>query len=259
MQLAHRVALNGVQLDEVDNRIIIKGIEEAAGKEVISAVSPAFGCGQRVTNRRRDTLDLTVKFSLNLRTTELQERSEVFEAVNKWAVNGGYLTINYKPNRRLYVVCAQCPGAGDQYARTTVYTITFRAYSIPYWEEETPRTAATGTSTNTSCSLEVGGSAETVADITLYNRSGMSINNVTINAAGNVMTFESLGMGANETLTISHTADGLVRIRVGSRSAMAKRTASSANDLRVMPGQRAFSFRADRACQMSVSVRGRFS
>lgn len=258
MILAHRVALNGVQLDEVDSRIIIKGIDEAAGKETISAASPAFGCGQRVTNRHRDTLDLTVKFALCLRTTELQERSNVFEAVNRWAANGGTLTVNYKANRRLNVVCTQCPGAGDQYERTSVYSITFRAYGIPYWEEETPRNAGTGTAASASCSIDVGGSAETVADVTLYNRSGMTINNVTINAAGKVMTFNSLGMGWSEALTISHTSDGLLRIRVGSRSAMQFRTIGSANDLTVLPGVRSFSFSADRACQMAVSVRGRF-
>ena len=259
MQLMHRVALNGVQLDEVDDRIIIKGIEEAAGKETISAVSLASGCGQRVTNRHRDTLDVTVKFALNLRTTEMTERSTVFEAVNRWAYNGGYLTVNYKENRRLLVVCAQCPGAGDQYERTTVYSITFRAYGIPYWEEETAVSAGTGTASSASCGLNVAGSAETVADITLYNRSGMEINNVSIVADGKRMTFVSLGMGGGEVLTISHTADGLLQIRCGGRSVMAKRTQESVDDFRLLPGARGFSFSADRACQMAVSVRGRFA
>lgn len=258
MILAHRVALNGVQLDEVDSRIVIKGIEEAAGKETISAVSPAFGCGQRITNRHRDTLDVTIKFSLNIRTTELQERSNIFEAVNRWAAQGGYLTVNYKANRRIYVVCAQNPGAGDQYERTTVYSITFRAYSIPYWEEETARSVDTGTTSNGSCSLEVAGSAETVADISLRNMSGMQINTVNITGAGKTMRFESLGLNANETLTISHTGTGILQIKIGSRSVMSKRTPSSANDFRMIPGVRTFSFNADRACKMSVSCRGRF-
>ena len=259
MQLLHRVALNGVQLDEVDDRIIIKGIEEAAGKENISAVSPAYGCGQRVTARHRDTLDVVVKFALNLRTREMTERSTVFELVNAWAANGGVLTVNYKPNRRIRVICAQCPGAGDQYERTTVYSITFRAYAVPYWEEETPVTAATGTASAASCSLNVAGSAETVADITIYNRSGMGINNVTVTADGKSMVFSGLGMGGNDALTISHTADGLLQIRCGGRSAMANRSQGSANDFRMLPGARSFSFSADRACQMSVSVRGRFA
>ena len=39
MILAHRAALNGVQLDSLDSRINIKAIEEGAGKETISAVA----------------------------------------------------------------------------------------------------------------------------------------------------------------------------------------------------------------------------
>jgi hypothetical protein len=32
MQLAHRAALNGVQLDSVDNRVLIQTVEPQAGK-----------------------------------------------------------------------------------------------------------------------------------------------------------------------------------------------------------------------------------
>lgn len=259
MQLAHRVALNGVQLDELDDRIIIKGIEEAAGRETISAVSLSSGWGQRVTNHHRDNVEVTVKYAINIRRDDLQGRSDLFEIINKWAANGGYLTVNYKANRRLYVVCAQLPGAGDQWERTTVYSIIFRAYSIPYWEEETPRVAGTGTGISGNCNLEVVGSAETVADITLKNMSGMDINSVTLNAGGSVMAFEGLGLGNGESLTVSHMENGLVRIMIGSRSVMAKRTVNSANDMIVMPGVRRFSFTSERACMMSVSVRGRFA
>ena len=47
MILARRVALNGVQLDSLDNRILISAIDEAAGRDNISAVSLGAGDGQR--------------------------------------------------------------------------------------------------------------------------------------------------------------------------------------------------------------------
>ena len=259
MNLAHRVALNGVQLDEIDERINIKAVEEGAGKETLSAAGTAAGCGQRITNRRRDTLDIVVKFSMLIDYKDLPSRAELLEKVIKWAADGGYLTVNYKPNRRIYVVLAQAPGGGDLYEWTSVYSLTFRAFSVPYWEEETPRTVRTGTASNAACSMTVDGSAETAADITLYNRSGMTINNVTINAAGNTMTFKNLNMGGNATLTIRHSETGLLVLRVGGRSAMACRTPDSANDTRVKPGTRSFSFSADRACEMLVECRGRFA
>ena len=258
MELAHRVALNGVQLDEIDPRINIKGVEENAGKETITGTATAAGSGQRITAWRRDTLDIVVKFSMLIEYNDMPGRTELLEKVIAWAAAGGFLTLNYKPNRRVGVVLAQAPGAGDLYDWTSVYSLTFRAYTIPYWEEETARTATTGTGASGSCSMEVAGSAETVADITLRNMSGMTINNVTVNAAGKVMTFQGLSMGGSESLTISHS-NGLLVLRVGNRSAMAMRTPGSADDLRVKPGVRSFSFSADRACVMTVACRGRFA
>ena len=265
MILAHRVALNGVQLDELDDRINIKGIEEGAGKETISTASMARGAGQRITNRHRDTLDVTVKFSMLIEPEQLQERSTLLEKINAWAAGGGYLTVNYKENRRLYVVCSQAPGAGDQFEWTSVYTITFRAYALPYWEEETPKSGGSAVAASGSVAVEVEGSAETEAEVILENRSGMLINNVVINAAGSLMQFNTLGLTGGEKLVITHeivNTKRILRIYIEHngtrRSAMDKRTAASADDLYVKPGSRTFSFSADRACKMTVNVRGRF-
>lgn len=268
MILAHRVALNGAQLDELDDRINIKSIEEGAGKESVSAVSMSGGIGQRITNRHRDTLEITVKFSITLEEdgqATLEERESLLETINAWAVGGGYLTVNYKPNRRIYVVCAQAPGAGDIYEWTSVYTITFRAYALPYWEEEAAVTGTTAIAASGSVTMAVNGSAETDMEITLANQSGMQINTVTINAAGKKMYFENLGLNGSESLIIAHTITEERRylqiyIKSGSstRSAMAKRTAASVDELTVKPGNRSISFSADRACKMTASVRGRF-
>ena len=266
MKLAHRVALDGKQLDAVDSRINIKAIEEGAGKETIGAVSAAAGWGQRITNRRRDTLEVTVKFSLLIGPDELEERSELLEKVNAWAAPGGSLSIGYRPNRRLNVVCVQAPGAGDQYEWTTVYAITFRAYALPYWEERVANEMSTKTAKDASLTMNVAGSAETDADITLVNKSGAAIQNVTITGGGKSITFASLALAGGEQLKIRHIYRNGLRILQcviintadKARSVMAKRTPESADDIVFSPGDVAFSFSADRACQMTVSVRGRF-
>lgn len=264
MILAHRVALNGVELDELDERINIKAVEEGAGKETISAASTAGGSGQRITGRHRDTMDVVVKFSMTILPEELEERTGVLEKVKAWAAGGGYLTLNYKPNRRAHVVCVQAPGAGDLYEWTTVYSITFRAYALPYWEEATENSKKSGIAASGRVDLEIAGSEQTEADIELDNRSGMQINSATVNADGSVMGFTNLGLGGGEKLVIRHEIiDGqrLLRILIegsGARSVMDKRTEDSADDLYVRPGTRTFRFSADRACQMTVKVRGRF-
>lgn len=259
MQLLHRAALNGVQLDELDNRIIIKGIEEGAGKESVSSVSLGATDGTRITGKRRDAVEVQVRFSLNIRRDDLQSRSDLFEAINAWAVKGGYLTVNYKAGRRLYCDEVTLPGAGDQYKRTNEYTITFKAHAIPYWQQDPAQSAQTGTGTAASGAITAIGSARSVADVELKNMSGANINTATITVNGYQMSFTNLGMGANETLKISHNDKGVLSIKVGTRSMMGKRSEGSADDLFVDPGNNSFSFSAQRACRMTISCRGRFA
>lgn len=258
MQLVHRAALNGVQLDELDPRIIIKGIEEAAGKETVSSVGVGSADGTRITGKRRDTTEVQVRFGLNIRRDDPQARSELFEIVNGWAAKGGYLTINYKAGRRLYADEVVTPGAGDPWKRTDEYTITFRAHAIPYWQQDPATSVATGNGTSGSGSIYVMGSARTVADVTLENKSGANVASATITVGGSVMRFNDLGLGNGEILRITHDDRGVLQIKIGNRSVMAKRTEDSADDLFVMPGGNSFGFSSQRACKLTVSCRGRF-
>ena len=259
MQLAHRAALNGVQLDEIDPRIIIKGIEGASGKETVSSVSRGDGDGTRITGKRRDTVEISIRFSMNIRRDIIEERMAVLEAVNAWAWNGGWLTINYKPDRRLLIDEVVLPGEGDLWKRFTEYTITLRAHAIPYWMQENAVSVATETGTSGSGILQVAGSAETVCDAVLENLSEATIDTATITAGSSTMRFESLGLGAGESLQIRHTDDGTLQIRAGGRSVMDKRTQGSADELAVSPGANEISFQAQSACRLTVSCRGRFA
>lgn len=262
MQLAHRVALGGVQLDELDPRIIIKGIEGGSGKETVTAVATGSGDGTRITGRRRESVEMQVKFSINIRRDSLEEREAVLEAVNAWAAKMGWLTVNYKPNRRLLVDEVQLPGEGDIWKRLSEYTITFRARAVPYWQENPAVSAATGTTAEGSGVITVNGSARTLAEAVLENRSGAVINTASITIGGQKMDFESLGLGGSESLKIDHAVVNgkyVIRIRIGTRSVMEKRTIGSADDFEIKPGDNAFSFSAQRACRLTVNVRGRFA
>lgn len=267
MKLAHRVSLGGVQLDEIDPRIIIKGIEGGAGKETVTAVATGAGDGTRITGKRRESVEVQVKFSMNIRRDAIEERGQVLEAINAWAAAGGRLQINYKPERRLNVDEITLPGEGDLWKRLSEYTITFKAHAIPYWEEKSATGAATRTGQTGSGVITVAGSAKTVADAELANKSGAVINTAEITIGGKSMSFESLALAGNESLVIDHAISkgkNVIRIRIrnaqGSyRSVMAKRTGGSADEFEIQPGDCSFSFSAQRACQLSVSVRGRFA
>ena len=259
MIMKRRVALNGVELDSLDERIVISGIDEAAGKDSITAVGSAAGCGQRITGQKRDTLDVTVKFMMAIRSDDMAAREELLEAVNGWAAEGGWLTVDHRPGRRLMVVLAPAPGSGDMFSWANEFTVVFRAYSVPYWTDSEATTAVSKNASSGSVSIEVPGNTKTVADIKIENMSGQAINNITVNVDGNEMVFKNLGMGGTAKMTLDHVQQaGLFyfRARIGSTSVMAKRT--GANDFYARPGSRTVTFSADRAVRVTASVRGRY-
>ena len=266
MNLAHRVSLGGVQLDEIDPRIIIKGIECSSGKDNVTTVPTGRGDGTRITGKRRESVEVQVKFSMNIRRDTMEERAEVLEAVNAWAVAGGWLRINYKPNRRMYADEVVTPGEGDLWKRLSEYTIIFRAHAIPFWTENSAVSAVTKTSKEAGGTITAAGSAETPAELTLENMSGALINQAEITINGYKMTFEALGLEANESLVIDHSITKgkfVIRIRIRNaagnyRSILAKRTEDSADEFMMAPGENAFSFSAQRACRLTVNCRGRF-
>lgn len=263
MILKRRVALGGIQLDELDERIVISGIDEAAGKETITATGLAVGNGQRITGRRRDTLDVTVKFQLKIKNGDMEARSALLDRVNAWAANGGWLTVGHRPGKRLLVVLAQAPGGGDLFNWTNEFNLVFRAYSVPYWADVAETAVISNTTASGQVNIDVPGSAQTLANVVLENKSGGKINRAAVNAGGSKMVFTELGMVSGDSLVIDHIQKADIfylraRIVNGSttRSVLANR--SGADDLYVSPGAVNVTFSADRAVQATVTVRGRY-
>ena len=269
MQLKHRVALDGVQLDEVDYRIMIQKIETGDGKENINTVSLMGGSGSRVTNIHRDSLDVTVKFTIRLRKTEMAAREEILEKVNAWAFAGGWLTTNYKGNRKIRVFRAQAAGAGDPWNWTKEYAIVFRACGVPYWQEEEPNSVQKLSVSSANLVVGVNGSEKTVLEAEFKNTSGSSCSTFSIGTSDGSasLSFTDLGLANGETLVIDHDDNGKrcnLRLRIRSaggvyRSVMNKRAAASSDDLVVSPGTRTVQFTAQRTGTITVRCRGRFA
>lgn len=261
MILSRRAALNGVQLDEIDDRILIQGIECAAGKESVSAVS-VYGAGQRMTGEHRDTIEVNVTFSMLIRRTDLAGRAFLFEKACAWAKSGGWLTLSFRPDRRLRVDYVAMPAMGDITKWTNRYTFTFRAYNAPWWQQDMPTVIRTTSVSSATHGIGVTGSMRTVLDVEFENTSGAAVNTFTFTAGGSSFALESLALADGETLVIDHTDEGILRIRIhGStwRSALDKRTAASSDDLYVDPGAVTYTMTAGGAGTLTVRCRGRFA
>lgn len=267
MICARRVALDGAELDQANSAIVIHSVETGDGKENFSAVSMASWSGQRVTNHHRDTMDIIVRFAILIRKNNLAGRAAALEAANAWAArakDGAWLTVNYKTNRRAWVKLVQAPGEGSLWDYTKDFQVTFRAYSVPYWQEaEASSTVEIEAGTSGSGNFTVHGSADTVADVVLTNEGSGTVNNCEIIVDGNAMAFASLGLAVGESLVIDHADDGLLQIRILDtedeyRDAFGTRTPASVDDLYCRTGWRGVSFTADYACSMTVNCKGRF-
>ena len=256
MILSRRVALGGVQLDELHERIVIQSIDPGVPHESVSAVNRMGGYGQRVTGQHWETLEVNVAYAIDVPKTELALRRQIFDAVNSWALRKGWLTTNEMPNRRFYVDKVIVPGSGDVREWTNEYVITFRAYNVPFWQDELPAQAASGTVSSGRVWVPVGGNVRTVLDVSFRNMSGMTINNFTVQAAGNQIALSSLGLGGSSILQISHGTDGLLRITAGGVNVYSKYT--GADDMYVDPGNVAVDFSADRAGILTAQAYGRW-
>lgn len=262
-----RASLGGVQLDEIDERIIIQGIEPQAGKDNIGTVSLWGADGSRVTGRHRDYLEISVKFSLDIKRDAMAERSEVFEKIMAWAMAGGWLETSIKPERRIRVICTQLPAEGDPLEWTNRYSITFGAYGVPYWQDATANQVRKSGFSSGTVSFSIGGNMPTVMEAQFKNESGAQISNFLIQTGTKKIDLRTISLKNAETLVIDHDDSGdrfVLRIRIVDRngeyrSVLNKRTAESSDDLILSPGIASVKVTTDRAGTLTLSSAGRYA
>ena len=256
MILNRRAALGTAQLDELDSRIVIRAIDPGVPKENIQAVSRMGGSGQRVTAQHWDTLDAEVTWAIDVPKKELAERRRIFDLVNAWALQKGWLTLSEMPDRQMYVDKVIVPGSGDLWNWTGEYTTIFRAYNVPFWQGATPVAVANPSITSGTIRITIPGNVESVLDITAKNISGSAISNIAFSAAGRTITLNGVNLAAGATLEISHGTDGLLRITAAGTSKYSLKT--GADDLIVSPGAVNVGVSSGGALQVTVRCTGRY-
>lgn len=255
MILTRRVALGGAQLDEIHSAIVIRRVDTGVPHEAVGAVNRMGGFGQRMTMHHWETLEVGVAYAIDVPKRQLALRREIFDAVNTWALQGGWLTTTSQPGKRMWAEKTVIPSSGDLWDWTDEYTITFRAYGVPFWQDA-EATTVTDTLTEDTVLINVGGNVESVLDATFENTSGSTINTFSISAGGNTLNLSDLGLGNGETLTITHGTDGLLRILAGNTNVLNKRSGS--DDLYVKPGARTVTVSAGGEGELTVSSIGRY-
>ena len=258
MQLMRRAALDGVQLDSLDERIIIQSIEPAAGKDTLSAVSLGGADGSRLTGKHRDWLDVNIKITINEKSYHPAQRDAVLDKVRAWAAKGGILTVNYKEGKQLSVICAQQPAEGDLASRGG-YTITLRALAVPYWEATQAKSVTLTQDDEGEGTLVLSGSAKTIGEVTVQNKSGDTLQTLAITVNGREMAFTGLGLANNGYLVIDHVQAGgriVKRARIGQASVLDK--LEGADEFILEPGSNSISYEAGGDVIVTVSAKERW-
>ena len=268
MTAAHEAAINGEKLSAVDSRVVVMGASTDAAKITQSTVALFGRPGGRNTAEHRDYLDITVQFGIRIKKDDMVGRSEIFEKVTAWAMkarDGAWLTLpGQKEGRRAWVRVQALPAEGDQWQWTSIYSVTFRAAEVPYWQDETGSTIRRAGISSLSQQISVGGNARTVMNFSFTNGGSGTCGTVSISTAIASMTLSGLGLAAGETLVIDHTEEGILRIRIRGtggtfRSALAARTTGSSDDLWIEAGVSAIAITCGQSGSFEIGTVGRYA
>ena len=259
MILSRRVSLHGVQLDQLNSAIVIRNVTFGSPKENVQAVSRIGGAGQRITTRHIDTLDVAVVYAINLPKTSLQSRRTVYETVCAWALQGGWLTVGHNNGRRMWVEQVTVEDPEDFWDWTKDFTILFRAYSVPFWQDATATSTVKESYNGNAFDITVTGHYRTVLDVEYKNTSGSAMTAFSITAGNSTIALTGLSIANNSKLTITHDETGLLKILNGTTSLMDKRSSGSSDDLYIDPGTRSVTATTASAGDLTVSFYGRYA
>lgn len=246
--------INNVSLRELDGRILVRAVNEQPSQSVLTYGDNPGRDGQRLLTRTRDTRRVVITFAVR-EIRDLAARASVVEMVNAWAQDG-FLTVSYRPGRRLPVVVAGRATMQDPRSYQEDYSIQLDAPASPFWEDLTPQTLSIVGASGQGKLLNLG-SYCAFPEITVTPTGG-TLNTLTVSVGVDTFSFTGLGVVANTKLTIGHDVRGFLRIGTASAGKLQCRTAASSDELIAQPGYNDVSVLAGTACRVEISVRGRY-
>ena len=240
------VSMNGVSLNSLDERIILQRVNEGKPAQKYDTAQTGGRIGLLVTGYERTELQVDIEFSIaDIRN--YIDRARILQQVNAWAAQGGTLTVNYRPGMRLSVLCSDMAAVGYVREWDKSYTLTMKAWGVPYWEGEEASTVDISRST-TAVQLLNPGTAP--APLEMDFRGMQTFGGVSVtDMDGSVLAFNVPGgeqitsYDAGSRFTIGHNGPIMVGeyVRtVGGSPVTADplrfRTTASADELWLQPG-----------------------
>lgn len=278
------VTIGSVALSTLSDKIYIRDIIEEPYEEEIFKASKAYYAGQRVSKKVRRALSVRVVFVVRERNP--QKRAEIFDSIASWAESDRTLYVNYRTitrvtesgytyteGRRLSrVVVTEPPAITSANKWTQDVAITFTAFDVPYWEDESKYMYSFAANTldifsryQYSGNIYNRGTAESPVTMRITNDSSSQLQSMNIRCGNSWFYFENLDIDPGAGLEIDYDSDsGILQILerrsdglLGANK-MPCRTAESQDDLMISPGAVSVQVSANVAVSGYFYCRGRY-
>lgn len=249
----YRVALDGNHLDQIDEAIIIKDIQEQPPQISMNTLPSGRRVGTIITKTSRDAMNVTVTLEVN--EYDVNRRAEIIEQVINWAKNGGYMTVGYRENQRILVSCTKYPSVASALKWTDNLSIEFSAYMNPYWENISEDVYDSSRIASGSGAFVLSGNGNN-AIVSASVVSGGALKTLTLRVGSTKLVFEGLNISNGNSLTIGYDSNGVQYIRSGTTSKLSCRKIESDDDLLANAGNNSVSFVADVPVTVRLTARG---
>ena len=246
--------LDGVPISSLGPFLIQAVHEDPPTVELTEGDRPGRS-GTMLLSSKRQSLKVTIEIAIR-ELYDLQARSHYMERLSAWAT-GKVLQLSSRPDRRLNVVCTAPPSLGPVRDCTATVRVELTAYTIPFWEDETPTVWSVENSLTGSLLPIIPGSAETPVCLSVKPKSA-ALTAFSATVAGETIALSGLSVATSATLEFGRDAVDNLAVYSGSTPLLSKRTAESADDLFAGPGKTTFAYSANTAVDVTIYVRGRW-
>lgn len=250
MTTRYEAWMNGVALSSLADEIIIDDIQEQQPKTNVESYTVAIWNGTRVMHSARPSLSVTVRFMV--RAYAPARRQAIVHDIVTWAKGGKQLEVSSRAGLFLDCVVSAVPYVKSAQKWTEQLTVTFTAYSVPFWQEKEPVTA-TQTAANGSVTIIPNGTEDCLLEFDVKNMGSNRLNALTVSANGKTIAFSDLQIVPSQEFSV-HYVDGVLLLPVS------KRTPESADNLFLKPNaENVVSFTANQNAKITFTARGLYS
>ena len=237
--------------------IIVQQVhEDPATMEILNGDRPGRD-GQLVLGSRRTTRKVAIE-CLITEIHNLQTRAQKADALAQWA-RGTALAVNYRPTQVLRGHCTSYPSLTDVRDYTAPLRVEFTADVVPYWEDAAEITRSISNAKISSISTSFNSGTVPAPLCVTVKPVSQTLTAFSVTAAGQTISLTDISVSTLQTLYIDRDERDNLRIRRSSTSYMSKRTAESADDLLITPGNASISITADQNVNVTFTYKGRWA